>query len=104
MLPALRLPVMLVLEALPKLSPEPFTVSPLSPVEADGGSVLAIGPGMSRSERLRRERRSWPSAVMSDAEVEGLPVGICSADGLLREEVRLGMGRLDEFVLDRSRP
>jgi hypothetical protein len=59
---------------------------------------------MSRSERWRRERRSMPSAaVASEAEVDGLRGRRFSAEGCLREEVRLGMGLRDEFVLVRSR-
>jgi hypothetical protein len=78
-------------------------VSPLRPVAADGGSELAMGPGILRSERLRRGRRSWSVAVRSEVEVDGLLGCRFSAEGALREDVRLGMGRLDEFVLVLSR-
>ena len=67
-------------------------VSPLNPVVAELGRSMAIGPGTSRLEGLRRTRVPDPSAVRSDMEAELLSVRRCSVECLLRDEVRLGTG------------
>jgi hypothetical protein len=54
------------------------------------------------SDRLRRERRSVPSKARSEVKTEDVPVGVLSVVNLLLDDVRLGIGRGDEFVLECS--
>jgi hypothetical protein len=44
-----------------------------------------------------------PSAAKSEIAIEEVPVAVLSAVNLLLDDVRLGMGRRDEVVLERSR-
>jgi hypothetical protein len=75
------------------LSAEPLIVSPLSPVVADPGPSVAMGPGTFRLEGFRRGRESASLTVRSEIDAELRSVRKCSDDGLLREEVLLGIVR-----------
>jgi hypothetical protein len=98
-LPGRLLPVRLRLEprsVLAALSPEPWTVSPLSAVVAEGGSAVAIGPGMSSRDRRRRDGRSGSSVELRQREMLLESRRGLSTEVLPREDVRLGIGCLEE--------
>lgn len=100
----LRFPVKLRLELLEPslmLVDDPWIVSPLSPVFADGksSSVGDEEPGSWRLDRFRRGRPSEStSRPLDEADPDRLPCLRFSLDSLLREDLRLGVRCCDDVV------
>lgn len=104
LLAALRLPVKLRFELFEPslmLFDDPWTVSPLSPVVAEGrsSSVCAEDEGSCRLERFRRGAPSAStSRPLEEAEPDRRSFLRSSLESLFREDLRLGMRRCDEAL------